>query len=82
MMRITIDKHSGFCFGVVYAIEMAESYIRDKKRVIPCASLCEGEFDINGYFIGVPTVIGSGGVEKILDFNLTKNGNCLQNCLV
>ena len=53
------------------AIEMAESYILDKKRVIPCASLCEGEFGINGFFIGVPTVIGGNGVEKILEFELT-----------
>ena len=52
------------------AIEMAESYLKDKKRVIPCASLCEGEFGIDGYFIGVPTVIGLGGVEKILEFDL------------
>tara|TARA_Y100000590_G_scaffold56180_1_gene58903 strand:- start:136 stop:1071 length:936 start_codon:yes stop_codon:yes gene_type:complete len=52
------------------AIEMAESYIKDKKRVLPCAALCEGEFDINGYFIGVPTVIGKNGVEKILQFSL------------
>ena len=52
------------------AIEMAESYLKDKKRVNPCASLCEGEFGIDGYFIGVPTVIGSGGVEKILEFDL------------
>ncbi|GIT56729.1 MAG: hypothetical protein Ct9H300mP18_01580 [Candidatus Neomarinimicrobiota bacterium] len=43
---------------------MIESFIRDKKSVIPCASLCEGEFGINGYFIGVPTVIGCDGVEK------------------
>ena len=49
---------------------MAESYLRDKKRVIPCASLCSGEFGINGYFIGVPTVIGANGVEKILEFEL------------
>ena len=55
------------------AIEMAESYIRDKKRLIPCASLCEGEFGINGYFIGVPTVIGKNGVERIIEFELTKN---------
>ena len=47
------------------------SYIKDKKRVIPCASLCEGEFGINGYFIGVPSVIGANGVEKILEFELT-----------
>ena len=52
------------------AIEMAESYLKDKKRVLPCAALCEGEFDINGYFIGVPTVIGNSGIEKILDFKL------------
>ena len=50
---------------------MAESYIRDKKRVIPCASLCEGEFGMDGYFIGVPTVIGAGGVERVLEFSLT-----------
>ena len=52
------------------AIEMAESYLKDKKRVLPCASLCEGEYGINGYFIGVPTVIGAGGVEKILEITL------------
>ena len=46
--------------------------LKNKKRVIPCASLCEGEFGINGYFIGVPTVIGSNGVEKIIEFDLTK----------
>ena len=52
------------------AMEMAESYLKDKKRVIPCAALCEGEFGIDGYFIGVPTVIGCGGVEKILEIKL------------
>jgi len=52
---------------------MAESYIKDKKRVIPCASLCQGEFGIDGYFIGVPTVIGTDGVERILEFELQDN---------
>ena len=61
---------SAFYAPAQSAIEMAESYIRDKKRVIPCASFCEGEFGIDGYFIGVPTVIGSNGVEKILEFTL------------
>ena len=61
---------SAFYAPAQSAIEMAESYIRDKKRVIPCASLCEGEFGIDGYFIGVPTVIGSNGIEKILEFTL------------
>ena len=61
---------SAFYAPAQSAIEMAESYLKDKKRVIPCASLCEGEFGIDGFFIGVPTVIGSGGVEKILEFDL------------
>ena len=62
---------SAFYAPAQSAIEMAESYIRDKKRVIPCASLCEGEFGMDGYFIGVPTVIGAGGVERVLEFSLT-----------
>ena len=62
---------SAFYAPAQSAIEMAESYIRDKKRVIPCASLCEGEFGVDGYFIGVPTVVGAGGVEKVLEFSLT-----------
>jgi malate dehydrogenase len=61
---------SAFYAPAASAIEMAEAFLRDKKRVIPCASLCEGEFGIDGYFIGVPTVIGAGGVEKVLEFDL------------
>ena len=53
------------------AMEMAEAYLKDKKRVVPCAALCEGEFGVDGFFIGVPTVIGSGGIEKIIEFSLT-----------
>jgi malate dehydrogenase len=61
---------------------MAESYLRDKKRVIPCASLCEGEFGIDGYFIGVPSVIGAGGVERILEFELqAQEKSALDNTL-
>ena len=75
-------KGSAFYAPAQSAVEMVESFIRDKKRVIPCASLCEGEFDINGYFIGVPTVIGSNGVEKILTFELNEEEkNALENTL-
>ena len=64
------------------AIEMAESYLKDKKRVLPCAAYCEGEFDIDGYFIGVPTVIGSNGIEKIVEFKLLNDERAeLQNTL-
>ena len=73
---------SAFYAPAQCAIEMAESYLKDKKRVIPSAALCEGEFDINGYFIGVPTVIGSNGIEKILEFDLTEEEkNALDNTL-
>jgi len=61
------------------AIEMAESYIKDKKRILPCAALCEGEFGVNGYFIGVPTVIGSNGIEKILEFELLDSEKAMLN---
>ena len=75
-------KGSAFYAPAQSAIEMVESFVRDKKRVIPCASLCEGEFDINGYFIGVPTVIGGNGVEKILTFDLNEEEkNALENTL-
>ena len=75
-------KGSAFYAPAQSAVEMVESFVRDKKRVIPCASLCEGEFDINGYFIGVPTVIGSNGVEKILTFELNEEEkNALENTL-
>ncbi len=52
-------------------VEMIEAYIKDKKRVIPSAACCEGEYGIDGYFIGVPCVIGAGGIEKILEIDLT-----------
>ena len=74
---------SAFYAPAQSAIEMAESYIKDKKRVIPCASLCEGEFGINGYFIGVPTVIGADGVERILEFELQDHEKeALNNTLI
>lgn len=53
------------------AIAMAESYLLDRKRVLPVAALLEGEYGINGYFFGVPATIGAGGVEKVhvIDLN-------------
>jgi len=62
---------SAFFSPAISAIEMAESYIKDKKRVLPCAAYLEGEYGINGYYIGVPVIIGAGGVEKVLEVELT-----------
>lgn len=53
------------------AIEMAEAYLKDKKRVISSAALCEGEYGVDNLFLGVPAVIGAGGVERVLEFQLT-----------
>ena len=46
---------------------MAESYLRDKKRVLPCAAHLSGQYGIDGLFIGVPIVIGANGVERVLE---------------
>jgi len=54
------------------AIDMAESYLLDKKRVLACAAMLDGEYGINGYYIGVPVVIGAGGVEKVLEVSLNE----------
>jgi malate dehydrogenase len=51
-------------------VAMAESIIRDKKRIFPCAAYCEQEYGIGGYFVGVPCLLGTAGVEKILEIEL------------
>jgi malate dehydrogenase len=57
------------------AIAMAESYLRDKKRVMPAAAYCSGEFGLEDLFVGVPAVIGKGGVEKVLQVELSGADN-------
>ena len=56
---------------------MAESYLRDKKRVLPAEAMCNGEFGIDGLYVGVPTVIGKGGVEKVLEVKLSDSDQAL-----
>jgi len=52
---------------------MAEAYLKDQKRLLPCAAWCDGEFGLKGMYVGVPTVIGKGGIERIVDIKLTKD---------
>ena len=52
------------------AVEMAESILKDKKKVLPCAAYLEGEYGINGLFVGVPVKLGAGGIEKIYEVKL------------
>ena len=61
---------SAFYAPAASAIAMAESYLKDKKRVLPCAALLNGEYGVKGLYIGVPVVIGSGGVERIVHVEL------------
>ena len=53
------------------AVEMAESILKDKKKVLPCAAYLEGEYGIHGLFVGVPVKLGAGGIEKIYEIKLT-----------
>ncbi len=52
--------------------QMVEAIVRDKKRLIPCAAYCDKEYGVGGYYVGVPVILGSGGVEKIVELKLTK----------
>jgi len=64
---------SAFYAPAASAIEMAESYLKDKKRVLPCAAYLSGQYKINDMYVGVPVVIGEKGVERILEIELNKS---------
>jgi len=61
---------SAFYAPAAAAIQMAESYLKDQKRVLPCAAHLDGEYGVRGYYVGVPVVIGAGGVERIVEIEL------------
>jgi malate dehydrogenase len=52
------------------AIAMAESYLKDKRRVLPCAAFLNGEYGVNGLYVGVPVILGANGVEKVMEIKL------------
>jgi malate dehydrogenase len=54
------------------AIQMAESYLYDSKRLLPCAAFVDGQYNLNGIYVGVPVVIGDQGIEKVIEISLTK----------
>jgi malate dehydrogenase len=61
---------SAFYAPAAAAIQMAEAYLRDQKRVLPCAAYLDGAYGVSGYYVGVPVVIGAGGVERIVEIQL------------
>ena len=62
--------YSGYYAPAAASVAMVEAIVRDKKRVLPCACLCKGEYGYQDLFIGVPAVLGAGGVEKIIEMKL------------
>jgi malate dehydrogenase len=61
---------SAFYSPASAAISMAEAILRDQKRVLPACALLNGEFGVKGYYVGVPCVLGAGGIERIIEFSL------------
>jgi malate dehydrogenase len=65
-----LERGSAFYAPAASAIAMAEAYLKDKKRVLPCAAYLTGQYGIKDMYVGVPVVIGAGGVEKIVEIQL------------
>ncbi len=61
---------SSYYAAAAAILQMVEAIVRDKKRILPCAALCQGEYGVDGIFVGVPCVLGAGGVERIIEVNL------------
>lgn len=68
---VELLKTSAFYSPAHAAIRMAEAYLFDKKEILPCAALLEGEYGVNGFYVGVPVQIGAGGVEHVIEIDLT-----------
>ena len=63
---------SAFYAPASSAIEMAEAYLKDKKRLLPCAAYVDGAYGLDGLYVGVPVVLGAGGVERIVEIELNE----------
>jgi malate dehydrogenase len=62
---------SAFYAPSAAAVQMAESILKDQKRILPCAAYCDKEYGVGGYFVGVPVMLGAGGAEKVIEIQLT-----------
>lgn len=70
---------SAFYSPASAAIQMAETILRDEKRVLMVCALLEGEFGVNGYYVGVPTILGANGVEKVVEVSLNAEEKALMD---
>jgi len=68
-----LEKGSAFYAPAASGVEMAESYIKDLKKTLPCAAYLDGQYGVKGLYAGVPVIIGNKGVEKVIELPLDKN---------
>lgn len=68
---VNLLKTSAYYSPAHAAIQMTEAFLYDRKQVLPCAALLEGEYGVKGFYVGVPVLIGGGGVEKVVEVELT-----------
>jgi malate dehydrogenase len=67
-----LKKGSAYYAPAAATAQMVEAIVRDKKRLLPCAAYCDTEYGVGGYYVGVPVILGTGGVEKIVEIELTE----------
>ena len=72
-----VDNPRHAALAVRAAIEMAEAYLRDQKRLLPCAAYVKGAYGLDGLYVGVPVVIGAGGVERVVEIKLNSEENAM-----
>ena len=74
-----LQRGSAYYAPSAAAVQMAEAVIKDKRRLIPCAAYCESEYGVGGYYVGVPVILGDGGVRKIIELTLTAEEQAMFN---
>jgi malate dehydrogenase len=70
---------SAFYAPAASAIEMAEAYLKDQKRLLPCAAYVDGAYGLKGMYVGVPTILGAGGVERVVDITLNADEQAMMD---
>jgi malate dehydrogenase len=69
--------YSAYYAPAAGAVKMAEAILKDKKTVMSCCAYCDSQYDIGGYFVGVPVILGKNGVEKIIELDLDESERTL-----
>jgi malate dehydrogenase len=63
---------SAFYAPATAGIEMADAFLKDQKRLLPCAAHVDGAYGLDGFYVGVPTIIGAGGIERVVEIQMNK----------